>query len=327
MKLLRLVTVLVTCVAVTLPASACCLFPWLPTYGGYGYGYGCGYRSCGYAPAPYSVGYGCYSGCSTCGQSACSACSTCGSSCGSYCGSSCGSACGGSCGATEVRKEPAPDPISRDRRNDDRDKTFQGGNYNNDPARSRDDSTGDFGAGTRSDDFGAGTSTSDEADRWSPGGSGEEAEKPFGLDDIPNGSDFDGSSSRKPATDGLGESGTVDDGAGTGPVDFEARKPPVGEPVDDSNGGKADASETSGTEVDSTDFLTPPADVEGAVRPAGLLSARESRSSHFGVITRTRLATGSTQSAARATMISSGRTKQAPVRWISVPRPADRVQL
>lgn len=320
MKHIRIAIVLLTCSALCLPASACCLFPWMPTYSGYG-GYGCnyrpmgygyagwGYRNCGYVAAPCAVS------CNPCCESSC-----------------CGSSCGSSCIPGGVRKEPVPDDISREKRsrdNDDGDRTFRGRDFGDDSDFGTDPTFGsESGRGDAGDDFGRGSGSDfggGEAERWTPGGGTDGSGTGSGtlLDDIPDGSDFGGSSSRKPPTD-VPEA--TDDSDGSAADDFEStehgtRKPPVSDPIHESEAGDSSSGE------DSTEFLSPSRRAGRTTADRRFLTHRELRSSHFGVVSARRLALDRKPVASEAKALSSGVKKDPSPRWISVPMPAGRVRL
>ncbi|MEQ9409508.1 MAG: hypothetical protein RIK87_17365 [Fuerstiella sp.] len=323
MKPIRALFVLCISLLLPLQASACCLFPFFPTYragyGGWGYAYAPAYNY-GYS-APYSVSYGGSAACcgSSCGSSCCGT-SCCGTSC---CGSSCA---GGSCISTETRKEAVPDPISNESDPAPADpRTFGSEGYDRNPADGgrRDDRSDDFrGGGT-----GSGLDTPEEARPWdrsrdSSGGAGgtESPSQPFDFDaDIPGRGGFDGSSSsNKPATEGTeGGSSIIERGANKPPINV-----PLEEDTSSDDGTDADADTkagvTPGTETTPQDFL-PPED-------ATTSDARAYRTSHFGVVSFKRLAAGSEAARGTATMISSGESKEAALRWISLPAPIGQVR-
>lgn len=338
MNLVRTLTVLVTCAALCLPTSACGLFPFLPTYGGYGYGYG-GYVSCGY----YGYSSCGYRGCGYIASPCCTPCSSC-------CTTSCGSSCDNSCGATEVRKEAIPDSNFDQKRSDDDDRrgrTFRGGDSetdsdDDDRSRSRSFGSGrDAAPGTRSDDFGTESGSESgqgDAGRWTPPGADRSNSREFGdslLDRIPGSDEFGDSSSQKPLTEGLDGSGisTPDAGTESGSseiIDHGARRPPITAPVEEGGSNQNSGSETeTGIESGSTEFLGPDGTARSSATDRRFLTNRDLRSSHFGVISAPRLAGESDRSvgASSSTAISSGKKRTTPVRWISVPAPGGSVRL
>lgn len=281
-------------------------------------------------------------------------CAPCGSCCPTACGGSCGSGSCASCTPTEIRNKAVPDPISNERSDDrdSRDRRFEGnsGDYNDDPSDRR---------GVGDDDFGGGNSdwnpSREEApDPGADGFRGSETDRtppPFNRnsEDIPGLNGFE--RSQRPPMDGFG-SGTDVPEAGSeteGDGDVEsilnrgANKPPINLPVEEGT-NDSDTSEAApgttpapgegadiGTEAEPGEFLGPDIEggegtTEGALR-SRLLSRREARSSHFGVLSTERLAGSINRSAtSRHTSVSSREDKQQPVRWISLPAPAGRVR-
>lgn len=330
MKTVRTVAALLACLGMAVPTQACCLFPWFPTYG---YGYSAGYAPPVYTAGYYSAGYapminsGCCDPCASCCPTSCSSCA----------GGSCSS-----CAPTEIRNRAVPDPISNDRREDsgnsDRDRRFNdgGGTYNDDP-------TNRDGAGQ--DDFGgqrdwnpSGENDGGTADPFpDTGGRGSRFNDNMG-DDIPG---LDGFSNRPPM-DGLDNGGTdntngaggtdagTDDSGVESILNRNSNKPPINLPVEDEAGaaGSGSAGGKLGTETDSSEFLGPEDEAEstdGAFR-GRLLSRRDSRTSHFGVLQTKRLAASLSEERSSATAVSSSVKKQTPVRWISLPAPVGQVR-
>ena len=350
MTVLRTFAAILATISMTLQASACCLFPFLPTYAPVYGGYGCGYRGFGFAaPAYYSAGYyGASSACNTCCTTSCCPTSTCGSSC-------------SSCVPTEVRNKAVPDPISNEKSDAaGGEKTFRGGSD-----RGRGVGEDDFGRGVGGYESGRAGSTDGDKD-WSAsgdGGTGSEGSRtPFGgmNDEIPGRGGFE--SSNRPPLGGLegGEgTGTGDEGGSAsegdgGIINHSANKAPINLPLHDESDGEgdddttnagdnsqteqgnteqnasgADADVDPGAETDANEFLGPENEDTDATDSSArlrLFSQRDVRSSHFGVISAPRLARKSRAEDTSRSVISSSRTKQRPVRWISLPSPDGRVR-
>ena len=343
----RVFSTVIACLAMSVQASACCLFPMFPTYapayGGYGCGYppygmgyyGVGYRGVGFAPG------GCCA--PSCVSSCCSTCSPCS-------GGSCSS-----CTPTQVRNKAIPDEISNEKASDGKqegERTFGSGNrddqYNGDP----DGGIGIDQFGKSNSGTGSTSEQGDQPNRWSPSGEDNDSSNggtrtPFGQD-IPGMNGFgggnkiplDGTESGTGGTDATGTgSGNTSGGAAgdateaddnNGIIDFSANRPPINIPVDEQSEDAADkADETNqsgddaeanpGTETSSDEFLGTGQD--SARRSNQIISRRDSRTSHFHVISGRRLAVETAEPSGRPTMLSSGQKKRSSVRWISVPVP------
>ncbi|MEZ6126707.1 MAG: hypothetical protein R3C49_26600 [Planctomycetaceae bacterium] len=327
------------------PASACCLFPFLPTYSmGYspwGWGGGCcGYAPsyAGYAPA-YSSGGCCNGGCSTGTYSAGYlgyTSNSYGIDCCGGCSSGCGSSCGSSCIGTETRKVPEPDV------------NYNGGSSSG----STRDFGGSSGSGVRSledekplDGFGRSRTNEQpgSTNGWNPKDRSllEDGNRPssgsgsgFGGDDLGRPPAFENRlNSPNSGTGAGGFKPLIDDTTG----EHSARKPVIDTPIETTGAGaeaavgadqpapapnneatpaaeaEPPASDVPGTKTDAKDFL-----------PA---EETQARSSHFDVLRMPRLAGRSNPRSYAATQISSSRTQNHRMQWISVPLPAGRERL
>lgn len=337
---MRILLALIVSAAFTPQASACCLFPFFPTYsaGYYGWGapaysagYGPGYYSAGYAPMQYGYGggmmysasYAGFSSNTSCCPSPCVQDACCGSSCGG-----CSSCTSGNCTPTEVRKEPVPDPLSNERDSSDKRPGREG--YDStvpDPLDtfSRPNRGTD---GLTDPDLGGGGS------QWTPPGTGGRRTEPGGT--------FGGGSDPLDDRTFRGGSGTEapffnqdpDPSSGTpgGTINRGANKPPMNLPIDEAAEPETpvleqSSEEDAGTEVRPEDFLAPETGNTTASRLRPLLSDLQARSSHSDVLSMQRLAGRSNSSRTQATQISSSKPQQKPAQWISVPLPAGRVRL
>ncbi|MEZ6062584.1 MAG: hypothetical protein R3C19_19755 [Planctomycetaceae bacterium] len=343
-------------VGVLSPVTHACWWPWFPAYGvGYapyaapygGYGYGAyygGYQPVSYASyaapanyAPvYTASYGTFAA-SSCNTGCCDSCNTCGVACSSGCGSgSCGVAC---IGVESGTLRPSTDPISnkgtgetaRPQRREEPDRSRRGtyedpvdNRSSNPPTFDPDRDAPMFGPGSSTDDTtGAGGRSGDPDWIRSREGSGNE------VDDILNRElpeDF--RRARRPITTPVDEpaDGKSSQEGETG-ADSDSSKG-----TEKSKGDDIDAPESDlGKEVSPIDFLAPPTDDEerAAVEPLMLTQSRL-RSSHFDVLTASRLAAESRrrESASNTdTRISDSKVRERTIRWISVPAPEGRVRL
>lgn len=292
--------------------SACCLFPWLPTYSAGYPGFGMGYPTA--APA-YNYGYQGYNGCNSCSYapavSSCGGCSPCGmSSCGGC------STCTGTgvianygaitnCAPGEIRNlpiidegVPARDDYEDDRefrsnRDDDRrdrdlrDERNDRGNAI-DPPRGRDDRM-------RTDDFG--------------GGRGRDEGSTYRREDRDPAGDADDAWLRRPMTDPAGDPDPA------APSFESMRKPPITDPE-------------NGASPEDTEMLAPESETSQAYRLPLLANDRQ-RSNVFEV---SRLRRASEKSVIRFAsqqkrpQVSDSQKRNQPVRWISAPMPVGRVR-
>ncbi len=109
-------------------------------------------------------------------------------------------------------------------------------------------------------------------------------------------------------------------------IDRGANKPPMNVPLEEGSGSEAPGSETGAREFLGEEEAS---DDDQAARHRSFLTQRESRSSHFGVLSAKRLGRGakSQPEDKPATQLSSGRKKtNAPLQWISLPAPTGRVR-
>lgn len=317
-------------------ASACCLFPFFPTYSA---GYpmfglappvypAANYYSAAYAPS-YSYGGPSYysGGCSTgCGTnysasygsySTSGCCNECVSGCGTIGGCAGGNCMGSNCVGTEIRSRPEPDPqLDRDPRtfgNDDydrdlidnrRDDLYDDRNRRDDPPR-RDPMDDDSFGRTRGD-----SNTRDSSDDWSPssgfddpllnndrGGSGTGFDDPLYRD------------GRKPPMDD-GTMAPAADPMNDPIIDRSSRKPPMSAPVIEEEPTDSDDGRNPSDLLPSADDAEPKStsikEATSFVRLAGYSRQKER---------------------ATSSQISSSRNKQRAPRWISLPAPAGRIRL
>ncbi len=349
MNVFRSILLMLACLVANQTASACCLFPWFPAFAGYGGGWGGyappAYASMNYAPsygyaAPMSyasygvsdygmqsVGYaGVFSGASA-GCCVTNACAT--NCCSSGCGSvGCGTAGCNNCVSTETRKEPTPDPgfagetererLERRLRELDR-REYEDRNLERTDDRGE---TDDFGRPGSRDDSGLGESGSGDNDRWTPprnspprNDASDSLNRPFEFDDP-----LDGPSSRKPVVP------EEDDTTSSGVINRGANKPPINVPMDEKTTEPTEGTSAPGTEAGPREFLSDEED-EQARRPHSFLTQRESRSSHFGVVSLKRLARDLPSQPQPTTKMSSARkANDAPLKWISLPAPLGRAR-
>jgi hypothetical protein len=337
-------------VATPQTASACCMFPFFGCTAGWGvpgYGYspasyGGGNCCTSYAPS-YSAGYAPYNGYS--GYSGVSN-GCCGSTCGSTCGSSCGG-CSNCASESFSSSKPVPDPISgRDRDYDkSRDRTFDGSNNDrrtddrepldsfsgaNDAGRSGLDSNATEWDRSRDRERNPVDSTFGPLDRRRPDAT--DSEFPPLRDDL---GPLDGSSIR---SNNRPDFSTEPESPNTDPIDHTSNKPPMNSPVDevlppsapeaaateDIDAQQKGSTDSTGTETDVKDFLPPETNTSSRQMQ---LSQRELRSSHFGVTQAVRLATYSRSPSSNTSEVSSSRTEEKPLRWISIPLPEGRDRL
>lgn len=355
MNVFRSILLMLACLVANQTASACCLFPWFPAFAGYGGGWGGyappAYASMNYAPsygyaAPMSyasygvsdygmqsVGYaGVFSGASA-GCCVTNACAT--NCCSSGCGSvGCGTAGCSDCVSTETRKEPTPDPgfpgetererLERRLRELDRLEYEDRDAPRNDDGRypprtdDRDETDGFARPGSR-DDSGLGGRGPSENDRWTPprnspsrDDESDPLNRPFEFNDP-----LDPPSSRKPVIE-------EDDTTGSGVIDRGANKPPINVPIEETT-EPTEGTSVPDTEAGPREFLPDEGD-EQARRPHSFLTQRESRSSHFGVVSLKRLAGDAPSQPQRTTKMSSARKANAPLQWISLPAPLGRTR-
>ena len=355
MNVFRSILLMLACLVANQTASACCLFPWFPAFAGYGGGWGGyappAYASMNYAPsygyaAPMSyasygvsdygmqsVGYaGVFSGASA-GCCVTNACAT--NCCSSGCGSvGCGTAGCSDCVSTETRKEPTPDPgfpgetererLERRLRELDRLEYEDRDAPRNDDGRypprtdDRNETDGFTRPGSR-DDSGLGGSGSSGRGGWAPGRDSTDPADDLDANPLPpfDPSRFGPDSRQKPVV-------PEDDATGSGVIDRGANKPPINVPIEETP-EPTEGESAPGTEAGPREFLPDEGD-EQARRPHSFLTQRESRSSHFGVVSLKRLAGDAPSQPQRTTKMSSARKANAPLQWISLPAPLGRTR-
>ncbi|MEZ6132773.1 MAG: hypothetical protein R3C59_29240 [Planctomycetaceae bacterium] len=347
----RMITIVASLIlAGSSSVSACCLFPFFPTYSaGYapwGAGWGSAYRPVSYG---YGASYGMtnccptgtcgtsytasYAGFSSMGYSSGGCCSSCGPvcGCGSSCGGSCVSGCGSDCIGTESRKVPEPDrnydsPSAEPRTFEDRtrDKELEDGfsrpgttddrrplNDSNDPEWLKRRDDTTRPFGTES---GTGTGTFDSRpfeDRNPPDTLDNRSFRP--ADEQPVVPEATEHNAKKPEI--------------TTPMVLPESSTPAASPTEtttpEDTVPPATDTDAPGTETDAADFLAPPAGDD----PAAETDPASARNSHFEVLAMKRLAAGTRSSTKSATQLSSSRRESRSPRWISVPLPAGRARL
>lgn len=342
-----LLAVLVSAVA-AVPVSAHCMFPFFPSYsaGYYGWGapayaagYSPGFYSASYAPmqygygggAPYSASYAGY-GSSSCCPSPCAQTSC----CNNLCGGGCASCTGSDCIPSEVRKEPIPDPLSRDRDLlDDRSNsgTGSGRDYESRELDPRDQFNRPGTGGS------SGSNLNSDPDRWTPPGTGSRsnsAAPTYGSDRdlLNNDRSYRSDPGNEPSLFGADPEPERNGPAATEPMEFNARKPPMSIPVDESQPTESQPTEPPaveenlGTESSPQDFLAP--DMSRASQ-SSMMQARltdsQLRSSHVDVLSMQRLAGRPASGFVQATQVSSSQKSARPAQWISVPLSAGRIRL
>lgn len=332
-----LATILITAIPQT--GSACCLWPFFPTYAA-GYG-GYGYPAYGYAPAYYGgyapAGYGNCGSCGSCGYAAptyTSGYAGYGISCGSGCCES--SSCGSIIAAPVSSGKPVPDPISdRDRDNrtyepprDDRE-PLDGFDRSDSLDRDRDrlNSNGDW---DRSRDRDRGFELDRDLDTNMPDFDRNRSD----LNNLNDTAPFRGSN--RPEIDSDIEPPTIDRSSNkppmNTPVEEDTPVPPASEsngsqPEEPANNATEGASGDGGEETAPEDLLPPEQGATSASANRMQLTERELRSSHYDVRNIRRLAWTSRTRPAKVTQISSSQNKQHPLQWISVPLPEGRNRL
>ena len=319
------------------------MFPFFPSYsaGYYGWGapayaagYSPGFYSASYAPmqygygsgVPYSAsyaGYGSLSCCpSPCAQTSC---------CNNSCGGGCASCTGSDCIPSEVRKEPIPDPLSRDRDLlDDRSNsgTDSGRDYESREPDSRDQFNRPGTGGS------SGSNLDSNTDRWTPPGTGSRsnsAAPTYGSDRdlLNNDRSYRSNSGNDSSLFGADPEPERNGPPATEPMDFNARKPPMSIPLEETPPTEpAAVEENLGTESSPQDFLPPDMSRAGQ---SSMMQARltdsQLRSSHVDVLSMQRLAGRPALGSVQATQVSSSQKSARPAQWISVPLPAGRVRL
>lgn len=329
--------------------ASACWFPWAPTYsagygpwaapfGGYGY-YGGGYYGAGYPT--YTAGYYGYGYSPQCCVAAPVCCDACGTDCGSTCGGSCP---GGSCAGVGTLK-PTSDPISapKDRISEppreedtltDPMKTFGGTDepprpYERTEPAKEDDMLDGFS--TPRDGFGASPDrgSPEQPEGWNRSGNGrsapvtdpgaDEIDKLFDDADKLFNEDGVRGTNRIPMTDPIkdGASGAEDAGAA------EESANPADTGAATGNSGLQIPSDQN--QPGTSEFLGAPETGQSAMRVLRV-SATQLRSRHSDITGTQRLAV-ERSSAGRTVRISDSNKSDQPLRWISVPRQAGRVQL
>ncbi|MCA9051521.1 MAG: hypothetical protein KDA89_22440 [Planctomycetaceae bacterium] len=320
--------------------SACCLWPFFPTYScGYG-GWGAPAWGYNYAPAysytpvstvsyaaSYAPSYGC--GTSCCSTGCCTTSSCCTSNCcsSSHCSSgTCGSV---DCIGSSTLKAPQADPIS----GSDKTRSFEGSGSqydSRDTDREREDlfnksdsgstgTSGTSGAGStpwrnRLNDSGSGAGTGSGRDSSTFGdGLPEPRDNNLFREDI---GDPINRANKPPMSLPDEEAAPGDTGDGAKPTDTENAAPKKAEAQ------PGDMSDV-GNEVDVKDFLSPDGEDSPSAR-----RIRRVRTSHVDVLSMKRLAGGLSPEAAPTSRISDNESpEKRPARWISLPLPEGRRRL
>lgn len=346
-------------------ASACCLFPFFPTYSAGYPSFGVArpiipapnYYSASYAPAfgyygasaysggnyaagccntGYVTNYGAFPTLNSCGQCN-TGCGTCNSCCGQYSsgfgtvgGCANGNCAGSNCVGTEIRSRPEPDSEFNQRDRDPR--TFE-----NDRDR-RDDSDYDRRAPVDSDrpdplgpdSFDRANDPSNDQNDWNPSGNDRRNNRvrPNDASGIDPMGDFD--------LNGRGTAPGFDELNGAD--DFLGRKPAVGDgaiaPTTDPMNEPVNRSSRKPPMSDPVDAETEEGEVPFEIDrdPTDVLpktdeSEAKTTSIHEGRSFVRLAGHSSAPQKSASKQISANQKKQRPVRWISLPVPAGRVRL